>query len=313
MKILPCIYAATLLGMMACTNNDQMGLDVDDVQSTPLLRLTASQRGLAGSVTTRAADNLYTQTTGFDGTESVEVWFNNTHITYSVGTPDATTHKSVLSSNDELRYPGGSGTAPLWAVYPAASGTSGSHTVAYDQTTNANYKASDLMYARKDVDLAYKTVAQNLAFEHQLIKLKMVVTKDAALSNITKIEIKNVKRTVAITPASDALTQGTLSQSTDGHGNNLLIMSGTISDTNPHTYCVLFPAQAWSGTDFLELTMANNQTYIFTLEKDDWQNGSEYSLNLAVYDSYLGAKVSVTDWLTCGEVPVVDTGDTSGN
>ena len=312
MKILQCICTATLLGMMACTNSDQMGLDVDDVQSTSRLQLTASQRGLAGSVTSRAADNLYTPTTGFDGNESVEVWFNNTHVTYTVGTPDAN-HKSVLSSNDEQRYPGGSGTVPMWAVYPAASGTNGSHTVVYDQTSNANYKASDLMYARKNVDLAYKTVAQNLAFEHQLIKLKMVVTKDAALSNITKIEIKNVKRTVAITPASDALTQGTLSQSTDGYGNNLLVMSGTISDTSPHTYCVVFPAQTWDGTDFLEITMANSQTYIFTLDKNDWQNGSEYVLNLAVYDSYLGAKVSVTDWLTCGEVPVVDTGDTSGN
>ena len=324
MKILQCLCAAALLGMTACTNSDQLGLDVNDVQDTPLLRLTASQRGLAGHVTTRAADNLYTPATGFYGTESVEVWFGTPHATYSVGTPDETTHKSVLSGGT-LRYPEGTGTAGLYAVYPAASGTAGSHTVAYDQTDDNNYKASDLMFAKKAIYLsADKSVTQELTFDHQLIKLKMEVTKDDALPDITKIELKNLKRKVAFTTSADTLMQVSLSTPDDGKGDNLLVMDGTadpsaiISDTAPHSYCMLFPAQTWtSAIDFMVITFDNNgteYTYTFTLDKSDWQNGSEYVLTLAVHDSYLGVKVNVNDWLTCGELTTVkDTGDTSGN
>ena len=78
---------------------------------------------------------------------------------------------------------------------------------------------------------------------------------------------------------------------------------------------MLFPAQTWtSAIDFMVITFANDTEYTFTLDKSDWQNGSEYVLTLAVHDSYLGVKVKVNDWLTCGELTTVkDTGDTSGN
>ena len=52
------------------------------------VRLSVSQE----ATVTRAADGLYTNMTGFDGTESVEVFVNSSekHATFTVGTPDGT-------------------------------------------------------------------------------------------------------------------------------------------------------------------------------------------------------------------------------
>jgi hypothetical protein len=141
----------------------------------------------------------------------------------------------------------------------------------------------------------------NLPFAHQLIKLKLVVTKGADLTAITQIKMTNVKRTVALTPSSSALTQGDLS--TADENDNIIIFSGTHNSSDPQTYTCVFPAQAWSNTNFLEVT-ADEQTinYSLTRAKNEWTNGKEYTLNLKVVGANLGMSVDIANWTSDGNV-----------
>ena len=293
------LCAVALLAMTACSGNDEIQ---QESTQEPLLQLTATQTySITGQVKqTRAADGLLTDVTGFYGDEEVRVYFNNVNQTYQVGAADPNdNYKSVLTGGS-LRYPSGtSGTTPLYAVYPAVSAVAGFHTVAYDQTGAAAYKASDLMFAKTNVSLANKSVTQHLDFIHQLVKLKLVVRKGDDLSIISKIEMKNVKRIVPITPTAVALTQGTLATDTDGNGDNLLVFNGAIEDGDQHTFVFIFPAQEWSYTPFLEVT-ADGQPITYTLSKNDWAHGQEYTLTLTVSKVAesvpLNTSVVLTEW-----------------
>lgn len=290
-----------LLALTACSVHDDIQRDS---ALEPLLKLTATQSYSADGLLeqTRTTDGtLYTSSTGFDGGEQIRVYFNNANEVYEVGAADPDNNYRSVVSQGTLRYPFSNvGTTPLYAVYPVASVDAGYHTVAYDQTVVSAYKASDLMFARMDVDLTDKTVTQNLNFAHQMVRLKIVLTKGEELGNITKLELKNVKRKVAITPSAAALTQSTLSTVADGNGDNLLAFSGTVDDTDPHIFYVIFPAQAWTTTPFLEIT-ADGKSIIYTLNKNDWVIGNEYTLALSVdklpESVMLDATVTLTDWV----------------
>ena len=282
------IAGAALLMLAGCSTDELSGNSEGQIP----VRLSVSQQ----TATMRAADGLYTNTTGFDGNEQVEVYVNSNdkHATFTVGTPDVE-HKSELTGT--LYYPT-SGNANLYAVYPAASATAGSHTVKYNQTTAANYKASDLMYATKTVTQANKTSTQDLQFSHQLVKLKVVIIKAADVSQVTKVEMKNVKRKATVSLSTSALTLSSLTTATGDdatEGDNILVFSGSNTSTETQTYAVVFPVQSWSNQDFITVT-ADGKEATYKLTKDNFAAGSEYTLTLNINAAALDNTVSITNW-----------------
>jgi hypothetical protein len=298
MKIYQYITIAALFVLSACSGSDENEPVTGD---SSLLRLTATQGHSVSDLmgATRAEDGLLTASSGFVGTETVKVYFNSSTDDYYVGTTDSNTGLATLYGG-LLEFPSnGSGSTSLYAVYPAAAANTGFHTVAYDQTGAAAYKQSDLMYATKSVDLSVNSV-QNLAFSHQLVKLKVILTKEAGIGEVTSIKMVNVKRKVAVTPSASALTLGTpTTASDDEDGDNILIFDGSMTANNvAQTYSVVFPAQTWAGTNFIEMT-ADNHTVIYTLNKNDWQAGGEYTLTLNLTYAFLDTKATLipNDWV----------------
>ena len=290
MKIRQIIHSLAAVLLLAACSADDRELPADGLVP---VQLTASQE----ATVTRAADGLYTAATGFSGGEEVMVYLNGHNAIYTVGAADATTHTSAVtlkSGETQLCYPTAvTGTTPLYAVYPASS--IASHTVAYDQSTDANYKASDLMFASATVSLADKANAQNLAFGHQLVKLKVIINKAAGVTSVTKVEMQNVKRTVSVTPASGGLTLGTPATATsDGNGDNIKIFDGT-QTAAAATYACVFPVQAWSDANFLAVT-ADNRTLYVKLTKSDWTVGCVYQLTINVNAAVLNSTLTVSDW-----------------
>ena len=112
----------------------------------------------------------------------------------------------------------------------------------YDQTSDDNYKASDLMYATKAVDQADKANAQNLEFAHQLVKLKLNIIKGAGITEVTEVKMKNVKRTVSVAPTTSSAGIGSATSTGDENGDNILIFSGSNTSTDAQTYACVFPA-----------------------------------------------------------------------
>ena len=266
------IYISALLFLTGCQADK-----ADDPRQDGLVpvTLTASQGSIlsiSGGMT-RAADGLYSATSGFTGTESVRVFMNSSSSSsdYTVGSPTAGVSSLTGGS---LYYPP-SGSISLFAIYPAASASS--HTVTYDQTSDDNYKASDLMYATKAVDQADKANAQNLVFAHQLVKLKLNIIKGAGITEVTEVKMKNVKRTVSVAPTTSSAGIGSATSTDDENGDNILIFSGSNTSSETQTYACVFPAQAWNNTDFITVT-ADSKTVTYQLNRSEWTAGAEYEL-----------------------------------
>lgn len=287
----------------------------------------------------RAVDGLYERTSGFVGTEQVEVYMkdNNStdaaeNCTYSVGAPYSTTFNgesgtmmselTPVEGLTPLRYPSGtSGSIKLYGVFPATSTTT--HTVAYrqtnDDTGNSNYQASDLMWGQSvdgsgvaanvtwatfDEKTALATTNKpNMMFQHQLVKLKIVLVKENDVKQVTHVELKNVKRSVAITDVSTTgMTLGEVSTADDGADAAILLSEGETAAegaASVYTYCCVFPAQAWGSDstpeEFLTIS-ADNATTTYRLLRDSWVAGNEYTLTINMNELALGTTIDIKGW-----------------
>ncbi len=300
------IYISALLFLTGCQTDK-----ADDPRQDGLVpvTLTASQGSIlsiSGGMT-RAADGLYSATSGFSGTESVRVFMNSSSSSsdYTVGSPTAGVSSLTGGS---LYYPP-SGSISLFAIYPAASASS--HTVTYDQTSDDYYKASDLMYATKAVDQADKANAQNLEFAHQLVKLKLNINKGAGITSVTEVKMKNVKRTVSVAPTTSSAGVGSATSTDDENGDNILIFSGSNTSSETQTYVCVFPAQAWNNTDFITVT-ADSKTVTYQLNRSTWTAGAEYELTLHLNAVALNTTISITGWSDSNPSVVVNPSANTG-
>ena len=307
------IIKMTALLLLCASCSEMSDMQQTNVDKDAPLSMTVSG---GTAPTMRAASNLYQASTGFDGTEQVKVYMLKGSITasaiYDVGTPynsgtlkmsDLTLH----SGEDAIYYPTGpSGSVNLYGVYPSTS--TAAHTVAYDQTGDDAYKTSDLMYAK--VPVSWTTLAEkyalkpNLAFGHQLVKLKVNVLKYEDVWHVQGVKLHNVKRSVGVTDLDEsAMTLGTATSATDGNGDEILIAGEETASTTPefkqYSYACVFPAQEWNdgdgnAIDFLTVTADGGES-VYQLKKQFF-GGYEYTLNINLNSLALGNTVTITDW-----------------
>lgn len=293
--LLPLALAAVLTG---CSSSDD-----ESVPAPRPVRLTVSSGSMAE---TRAADGLYTASTGFSGGEAVRIYMKDAgdarSAVYDVGSPtDGKSPLTVSTGQTALEYPE-EGDVTLYGIYPAASETA--HVVRRDQTSttdgNANYRLSDLMYAVIAVPQAQQEEPQELTFNHQLVKLKVIVNKAADLHQVTGLTLGNVLRKVPVTAVSGSgITLGTAvaaatsdpDYSTDAAVNNSILLGAeeTASDVaETYTYVCVFPAQAWaSTTTFLTVDVDDDQI-AFSANKS-FVGGTTYVATLNIDASMLSA------------------------
>ena len=308
---------AVLLLLASCSEQSDMQQTAIDTNAP--VTLTASS-GTAPLM--RAADNLYNASTGFDGGEKAQVYMANSGGTqtgtakFSIGAPEAVgaLKQSTLTLADgesPIYYPSGpSGNVTLYGIYPAASISS--HTVSYDQTLDANYKSSDLMYAK--IPVSWSTLAEkyalkpNLPFQHQLVKLKVTIVKMEDVWHLEKVTMNNVKRSVTVAPTYTSAGLGSAASATgeSGEGANedaILISSGEIASTGPETkvftYACVYPAQTWNdgdenAVDFLTVK-ADGGVAKYKLKKT-FQPGYEYTLTVYLNALAVGATVTIDNW-----------------
>ncbi len=300
------IYISALLFLTGCQADKADDPRQDGLVPVTLTASQGSTLSISGGMT-RAADGLYSASSGFSGTESVRVFMNSSSSSsdYTVGSPTAGVSSLTGGS---LYYPP-SGSINLFAIYPAASASS--HTVAYNQTSDDNYKASDLMYAKKTVAQADKAAAQNLVFAHQLVKLKLNINKGAGITSVTEVKMKNVKRTVYVAPTTSSAGVGSATSTDDENGDNILIFSGSNTSSETQTYACVFPAQAWNNTDFITVT-ADSKTVTYQLNRSTWTAGAEYELTFHLNAVALNTTISITGWSDSNPSVVVNPSANTG-
>ena len=311
------LSGAAVFMLAGCTADEQSWIESGQVP----VQLTVSQ-DVSGDVT-RTTSDLHTATTGFAVDETMKIFMKTSSGTssqvYKVASVSSGT-ATLTDNGTKLYYPTGtSGSVQLYAVYPSDITQSSSHTVAYDQTGEANYRSSDLMYsAAKTVNLSDKTTQQTLnKFEHQMVRLKLNIVKASDVTSVTKVVMNNVKRKVTVSTLNEsgitlnAAVQATGETSDTGNNlNEIQIFSGTNSSTTTQTYYVVFPKQVasgndWNGTNFITVT-ADGATATYTLTKE-FTAGRQYELTLNINAAALNNTVAITGWTDTESVTVSPT------
>ena len=267
-------YTVAAIILAACTQMDP------SVSNVPIA-LTYST---VTATETKAAQNLNEGT--FASGESITVRISNTGenswTDYTFTTADA---GAMNPAGTVPYYPAGSQNIDIVAYYPSTTGTSFS--VAADQTTDASYKASDLMFASV-TNQARQAEAVTLAFSHKMAKLNVNITAGSGVTSITSVSILNVKPTVSFDQATGAVG------SASGDAT-------TIAMSNEGA--ALIPAQTINGGLFSIVTDKGTATY--SVADKTFEAGKLYTLNITVNLRAVGTTTAITGWTSEGTVTVV--------
>lgn len=272
------LFAAALLTVLAACSSD-------DQSSEPMEQLTpvTLQYTTIDATETRAAQDLNQGT--FASGETVKVRISNTGAgswtDYDFTTGDA---GAMIAPATPPYYPAGSQNIDIVAYYPAAAGTSFS--VATDQTSDADYKASDLMFASV-TNQAKQADAVNLAFSHKMAKLCVNVTAGTGVGSINSVSILNVKPTISFNQATGAVGSASGDATTIAMTNN---------------GAAVIPAQTIDG-GLLSIT-TDKGTATYTVSNKAFESGKVYTINLTVNLRAVGTTNAITGWTSEGTVTV---------
>lgn len=181
-------------------------------------------------------------------------------------------------------YPDNGDHVDIVAYYPSTAETS--FTVKADQTSDDNYRASDLMVASIS-NQERTTSAVDLRFEHQMAKIIVNATAADPSIAINGITLKNIAPTVTFsqTAAVDYSTAAT----------------GSIDITMSNNGAALIPQQTVNGQFLVISTSAGNATYSLT---KDFTASHAYTLNITVSSAAIGATNTISGWTGDGTATV---------
>ena len=287
MKTKKFLFAAAALTVLAACSKDDAATEPTEERVPVTLAYTT-----VDAAETRAAQNLNEGT--FDSGESVRVRINNTgsdmwtECTFTTGDAGAMT-----APNPGPYYPPGSQKMNIVAFYPATADWSFS--VATDQTSDASYKASDLMFASV-TNQAKQAEAVNLAFTHKMAKLNVNITAGSGVTSITSVSILNVKPTVTFDQAT-----GTVGSASGD--------ATTITMSNQGA--AVIPAQTIDGGLLSIVTDKGTATY--SVKNKAFDAGKFYTLNITVNLRAVGTTTAITEWFSDGTVTLTPFPDSAGN
>lgn len=287
------LYALFMLILVACVEEPQ----ISNTESKITLKLDAVPQ----AAITRTSTGI--QSTLFDPNEDVNAYFTVTvdgeasalisekdNTLSTAGNPvilktaAASNGVNALSPKDgsTLYFPPGDNdkvNVSIYALYPSTVTSSlTSFAVQTPQTTDADYKASDLMYASATSPKTDQAI--HLQFNHKMAKLIINASGEEGLT-MKKITLKSLYTTIGWNA-----TTGDLG-STSGSTSDIEIASNE-SFTSPLTGVALFPPQTKSDTYFMEVTCQdptdNNaeKTAYFKICTKEFEGGKVYTINVKI-------------------------------
>lgn len=290
MKINHIIYMAGLLATaVACTSDDvSQQRDADRVPVT--LSYTTQPQ-----VDTRAAASTTLNNDYIESGKQVKVRISNynagsyTDYTYTTGASGA------LTLPDPAPYYPLDGTnIDILAYFPADASTT--FTVKSDQTKDANYTASDLMWATPHTNVAKTTASRTLNFTHKMAKIVVTATAGTAVSKINSIQLLNVLPAVTFNQVTGAVG--------DASGDATTISVVTGNETTTATGAAVIPSQTYTSTRLLAVgvTLSNGDpgTAYYTVDSKTFSAGSVYTLDITVSYPEVGAETAITGWTEGG-------------
>lgn len=268
--------------------------------------------GLDVQQTTRAATTI--QATQFDNGENIDVYITEATtdgkaatttydqpLVYTVGDGGA------LSTTKQPYYPTSGNGVNIFAVYPSGTSIAESNTftIKEDQSTDANYKASDLMYGAPS---SHATVSRtkdkvSLTFTHLLSKVTVVLKSGAGSPSLdgAVVELTGVKPSTTLTANSSG---GSISTTASGDAKAITVMKATTGSLEGSA--VVIPQTL--ETSFIKVTLATGGVLTSTsltsgtstLENVVLEAGKSYTYTITVNLTSLDVKSAIADWNTGG-------------
>ena len=282
---------AAALTFASCSSDELEKMSQPEKARTISFTSTISNANTRATSDPQSSTSLKTgQNVGIFGVSSEETttMTNFTNNKYVTGESNAI---NLAEGSSAMTWPTASdATASIYAYIPWQEGYtvdgSNSFSVADDQSTEANYLASDLLLAKAPNQSQNTTVT--LPFSHLMSQIRVIISKadgsNINLENAT-VSITNVDKTVVFTPNAD-----TPLGATSGNGNitaatiasDLTAGSGTAT-----AYALIVPQTLAAGTAFIQIvakdTENNSKTLIGKLgEAATFASGTPYSLTISV-------------------------------
>lgn len=208
----------------------------------------------------------------------------NTAVDYTVESDG-----SLTGGSDKFFYYNDGSTVDIIAYYPSTAGESFS--VETDQSEDADYQKSDLMWATPIVNQSRTPATLTLQLNHQMAKISVKPIKAAGITKITSIKLKQVKPTVSFNQTTGAVGDA------DGTATEITVASNTtdgLTADGSVYYAAVIPAQTIDG-GFLEIE-ADGQTATYAVNSKAFLSGHAYTLDITVNPSALGATNTIIDW-----------------
>ena len=290
------LIAAAALTLAACDNNDP------EVQNDPNeIRLYSEFASPAVTGTTRApqgsSDNLQNQQF-VDGTAiSVQVTDNATSgaITYGLALYTANGSGQLTKSEGGPQYfPASGSNIDIYAYHPAgAGGELGAFAVQTDQSSTANYIASDLMWASL-TNVSRTADACTLPFSHKLSRVNVHLVKGTGVEdseiNAATITLKDV-----IYKGTFTASTGTFTAAAADNAENKSDITIATNAGSTTTHSAVIVPQTVAGKTFAvtigstvkEYTIGSGITYA---------EGMQYTYTFTVNKTGLTVTSTITDW-----------------
>lgn len=293
MKATKIISACAVLVALASCSND---LSQPTAEDTPI-RIQAN----VGGITTKAAHNLLTS---FGRDDAINVYItenttkNNGTSSGASYTPMVYTHDgSQFNATTTQYFPSNGNGIDVWGVYPSTVTESSNtdFTIESNQTSDANYKKSDLMFASKLTNQE-KGNTINLSFSHQLSKIIVKLEKEEGVDgDLTDAEIKltNVIKKITLNSVNGSgITLGNLSQDQD---DKVELTIGTYDATNGAAAIVI--PQSTSSMKF-KVTLANGGSYTAPMPSTttQFEPNKEYTFILTLKANEITVSASIKAW-----------------
>lgn len=274
MKATKIISACAVLVALASCSNDHV-ISQPGAEDTPI-RIQAN----VGAVTTKAASSI--QGTQFDANEKIGIFLKEhlssgetnvaTYTNPIEGTVNSTTQTKIDLGPTQY-FPSNGRSVDCLAIYPKQfnstdiKNSTRSFSVEEDQSTDAKYKASDLMYAYKENTTKGNPI--ELTFKHLLSKIIVEVVADGSVSNSVLsdvyVDLLTTNKTIDITvgdidqgnPSSaKSVTVGT----TPSEQTTIKLGQPTYSSGNTKTgevAAIIVPQTINSSTQFIKVRLNN--------------------------------------------------------
>lgn len=296
------LACAALTALSSCSSDDQ-SFDPNEI------RITTNVGGI--EATTRAAANTY-DNGNFDANSQINIYIfehveDGITANYTYGTDGLLAYTADGSGNlrttPQPYYPANGNNIDVYGIYSGNQnikiGSSQTITVSEDQSSDTNYKNSDLMWASK-INHAKSEDAVALSFNHKLSKVIVELNQGDGLNNG---DLDN-----AFVQILNTSTKATID--VDKTGIKKLAPSTTAEDKKPITLgswntgnnvaAIIIPQQVEAGKPLFKVQLSNNAEYIYTIPTTaspvTFEADKKYTYTLTLTTKGIEVTATIKEW-----------------